>query len=194
MTLTKAETEARERALAYFASKAALRPAEVREQIAAAFASLDAVLADVPADRAAVRTLTDDWSAQELVDHLLETFRPGVDELRCLLAETRPPGEPIPAALQSKAPHLRPWAWLRDELRRTQADVLDLLARVPADFDCREAAPIVMVVNVPDAAPLHWVQAVEWKAYAIVSWRLHTIDHMKQIRKGLAAGRIAPNP
>ena len=61
MTLTNAETEARDRALAYFTSKAVLRPAEVREQIAAAFASLEAVLADVPADRAGVRTLADDW-------------------------------------------------------------------------------------------------------------------------------------
>ena len=189
MTLTNAETEARDRALAYFTSKAVLRPAEVREQIAAAFASLEAVLADVPADRTGVRTLADEWSAQEIVDHLLETFRPGVDELRCLLADVRPPGDPIPAALQSKAPALRPWSWLRDELRRTQADVLDLLARVPADFKSREAAPIVMVVNIPDTAPLHWVQDVEWKAYSIVSWRLHTIDHMKQIRKVLARGR-----
>jgi len=189
MTLTNAETEARARALTYFASKAALRPAEVREQIVAAFASLDAVLAEVPDDRAAVRTLAGEWSAQEVVDHLLETFRPGVDELRCLLAGTRPPGEAIPAALQSKAPHLRPWPWLRGELRRTQADVLDLLARVPGDFESGETAPIVMVVNVPGATPLHWVQDVEWKAYAIVSWRLHTIDHMKQIRKVLAAAR-----
>src|SRR2546423_458784 len=85
----------------------------------------EGVRADVPADRAGVRTLADDWSAQEIVDHLLETFRPGVDELRCLLADVRPPGDPIPAALQSKAPALRPWSWLRDELRRTQADVLD---------------------------------------------------------------------
>ena len=84
---------------------------------------------------------------------------------------------------------MRPWSWLRDELRRTQADVLDLLARVPADFKSREAAPIVMVVNIPDAAPLHWVQDVEWQAYSLVSWRLHTIDHMKQIRKVLARGR-----
>jgi hypothetical protein len=189
MTLTNAETEARNRALAYFASKAALSPAEVREQIAAAFASLDAVLADVPAGRAAVRSLAGEWSAQEVVDHLLETFRPGVDELRCLLADVRPPGEPIPAALQSKAPSLRPWSWLRDELRRTQADVLDLLARVPPDFTSKQAAPIVMVVNVPGAAPLHWVQDVEWKVYSIVSWRLHTIDHMKQIRTVLTAGR-----
>src|SRR2546425_808490 len=94
--LTKAEREARERAEAYFTSKAALPPAEVCAQVAAAFDSLDAVLAAV--------------------------------------------------------------------------------------------APIVMVVNVPGGEPLHWVQDIEWKAYTLVSWRLHTIDHLKQIKKGLAAG------
>ena len=45
-----------------------------------------------------------------------------------------------------------------------------------------------MVVNVPGGEPLHWVQDIEWKAYTLVSWRLHTIDHLKQIKKGLAAG------
>ena len=187
--LSRTETEARDRALAYFASKATLPPAEVREQVAAAFTSLDGVLAEVPSRQAAVRPHADAWSVQEIVDHLLETFRPGVDELRCLLAGLRPPGEPIPAALQSKAPALRPWPWLLDELRRTQADVLDLLKAVPADFTGTAAAPIVMVVNIPEGAPLSWVQDVEWKAYTIVSWRLHTIDHMKQIRRALAAVR-----
>ena len=98
----------------------------------------------------------------------------------------RPPGAPIPASLQSKAPSLRPWPWLLDELRRSEQDVLDLLSAAPAGFAGPARAPIVMVVNVPDAAPLHWIQDLEWKAYALVSWRLHTIDHMKQIRRVLA--------
>ena len=181
--MIKAETEARERALAYFESKASLTPAAVAEQIAAAFDSLEAVLAEVEPGRAAVRGAAGEWSPQEVVDHLLETFRPGVDELRCLLAGVRPPGAPIPASLQSKAPSLRPWPWLLDELRRSERDVLDLLSAVPAGFAGPARAPIVMVVNVPDAAPLHWIQDLEWKAYALVSWRLHTIDHMKQIRR-----------
>lgn len=187
--LTEAEREARARAEAYFATKAALSPAEIRDQIAAALDSLDAVLAQVAPTRAAVRPQADEWSAQEVLDHLVETFRPGVDELRCVLADRRPPGEPIPAALRSKAPTLRPWPWLLDELRRQRRDVLELLDAVPPGFAGTAAAPIVMVVNVAGGEPLHWVQDLEWKAYALVSWRLHTIDHMKQIRKGLAAGR-----
>src|SRR5438874_2156190 len=113
----------RERALAYFESKASLSPAAVAEQIVAAFDSLEGVLAEVEAGRATVRAAAGEWSAQEVLDHLVETFRPGVDELRCVLAGQRPPGKPIPAALQSKAPTLRPWRWLRDEVHRPKRDV-----------------------------------------------------------------------
>ena len=183
--MTKAEREARERALAYFESKASLTPGEVAEQISAAFDSLESVLAEVASSRAAVRATPDEWSAQEVLDHLVETFRPGVDELRCVLAGRRPPGEPIPAALASKAPTLRPWAWLRDEVTRTRRDVLELVRGVAPDFATAARVPIVMVVNVPDGPPLHWVEDLEWKAYTIVSWRLHTIDHLKQIKRAL---------
>ena len=184
--MTQAEQEARERALSYIRSKAELAPTVVHEQVAAAFASLNTVLAEVAIAGARVRPAAAEWSPQEVVDHLVETFRPGVDELRCLLAGEDVPGEPIPASLRSKAPHLRPWRWLLEELRRSQRDVLDLLAGVPDGFAAKARAPIVMVVNVPGGAPLEWIEALEWKAYALVSWRLHTIDHMKQIKRALA--------
>src|SRR4030095_11366478 len=114
----------------------------VREQIVAAFEALAAVLASVPPDRAALRPLPGEWSVQEVVDHLVETYRPGVDELRCVLAGQRPPGEPIPAALQSKAPLLRPWSWLLDELRRTHRDVVELIGTVKPDFVTEARVPI----------------------------------------------------
>src|SRR5262245_4648938 len=185
------EEAARERARSYFRSKAALPASAVREQIVAAFDALDAVLAAITPERAGYRAIPGEWSVQEVVDHLLETYRPGVDELRCLLADQRPPGEPIPATVQSKAPLLRPWPWLLDELRRTHRDVVELIGGVTPDFVTETRVPIVMVVNVPGddggERALHWVEDLDWKAYAMVSWRLHAIDHMKQARKVLAA-------
>jgi hypothetical protein len=130
---------------------------------------------------------------QEVVDHLIETYRPGLDELRCLLAGQEPPGEPIPASLQSKAPLLRPWPWLLRELDALHADVAAALADVPDDLDSAARAPIVMVVNVPQSGggftPIEWVETIDWKAYAMVSWRLHPIDHLTQARAALAAAR-----
>jgi hypothetical protein len=187
------ESEARHKALEYFRTRGTQAPAaEIRERVGAAFAALDTLLAGVTAGQARCRTVPGEWTVQEIVDHLVETHRPGVDELRCLLAGQRPPGEPIPASLQSKAPLLRPWPWLLAEVGRVHGDIRALLAEAPDDFATDARAPLVMVVNAAgpgDAiVPVHWVEDLDWKSYAIV-WRLHVIDHLNQARKVLAAAR-----
>ena len=186
------EAQAKEKAREYFRTKGTQLPAPViRERIADAVRALDEFLAPLSAEQAARATVPGEWTIHEIVDHLIETYRPGLDELWCLLAGRRPPGEPIPAGLQSKAPLLRPWPWLLDELRRVHAEVLNTLDAVPPDFRTDAKAPLVMVVNVKDAqektTPLTWVEDLDWKSYAIVSWRLHAIDHLNQARKVLAA-------
>ena len=183
--------EAKAKARDYFRTKGTLAPAsEIQARIADAFGSLDALVAPIPA-AVAVRTgIPGEWTIQEIVDHLVETHRPGLDELWCLLAGRRPPGDPIPASLSSKSPLDRPWPWLRADLDRIHGEILRTLAAVPEGFATDARAPIVMVVNVPDEsgrlAPLHWVEDLDWKAYAIV-WRLHVIDHLRQAKKVLAA-------
>jgi hypothetical protein len=131
-----------------------------------------------------------EWSIREIADHVLETHRPGLDELRCLAAGQRPPGDPIPASLQSRAPKLRPWPWLLRQLSEVHAEILRTLAEIPDDFSTSARAPVVMVVNVRDASgrltAVHWVEELDWKAYAIV-WRVHAIEHLKQARAAIAA-------
>ena len=189
---SEAEVQAMERAREYFRTKSSRASvAELRERIAEPTDAVEALLTPLSAAQAARATIPGEWTIQEVVDHLVETYRPGLDELWCLLAGRRPPGEPIPASLQSKAPLLRPWPWLLDELRRVHAEVLRTLAALPDDFRTDAKAPLVMVVNVKDAqgttTPLQWVEDLDWKSYAIVSWRLHAIDHLNQARKILAA-------
>lgn len=183
-----AETKAKARE--YFKTKGTLvAPSVIHERITDAFGALDAFLAPISAATAARAAAPGEWTIQEIVDHLVETHRPGLDELWCLLAGRRPPGEAIPAGLQSKSPLDRPWPWLRAELDRIHGEILRTIAAVPASFMTEARAPIVMVVNAPDehgrVVPLHWVEDLDWKAYAIV-WRLHVIDHLKQARKVLA--------
>ncbi|HBH02732.1 MAG: hypothetical protein A2W08_18845 [Candidatus Rokubacteria bacterium RBG_16_73_20] len=187
----KPDAAAQARAREYLRAKGTLVAAPVvRARIADAFAALDAFLTQVDAAQAARATIPGEWSVQEIVDHLVETHRPGLDELRCLLAGRRPPGEAIPAGLQSKAPLLRPWPWLLRELRQVHGDILAALDGAPADLATEARAPLVMVVNVQDAegrsVPVHWVEDLDWKAYAIV-WRLHVVDHLNQAKKVLAA-------
>jgi hypothetical protein len=183
--------QAKEKARDYFKTKGTLVAASaIHERVADAFGALEAFLEPMSAATAARVGMPGEWTIQEIVDHLVETHRPGLDELWCLLAGRRPLGEPIPAGLQSKAPLQRPWPWLRVELARVHGDILRALAAVPPDFATDARAPIVMVVNVPDeqgkVVPLHWVEDLDWKAYAIV-WRLHVIDHLKQAKKVHAA-------
>jgi len=183
--------QAKEKARDYFKTKGTLVAASaIHERIGDAFGALETFLEPVSATTAARAGIPGEWTIQEIVDHLVETHRPGLDELWCLLAGRRPPGDPIPASLQSKAPLQRPWPWLLAELARVHGDILRTLAAVPTDFATDARAPIVMVVNVPDESgkivPLHWVEDLDWKAYAIV-WRLHVIDHLKQAKKVHAA-------
>ncbi len=193
--MTDQESAAKAKAREYLRAKGtALAPAALRERVATAFAALESFLDDVPPAAAAARTIAGEWSVQEIVDHLVETHRPGLDELRCLLAGQRPPGAAIPAGLQSKAPLLRPWPWLLREMKAVHGDILDALGAVPPDFETPVRAPLVMVVNVatPDGTPrpLYWEEDLDWKAYAIV-WRLHAIDHLHQAKKVVAAGARA---
>jgi DinB superfamily len=183
--------QAKAKAREYFKTKGTSVPApEIHARIADAFGTLEAFLEPISATTAARVGIAGEWTIQEIVDHLVETHRPGLDELWCLLAGRRPPGEPIPAGLTSKAPLQRPWPWLRAELARVHKDILQALAAVSPAFTTDARAPIVMVVNIPDESgrmmPLHWVEDLDWKAYSIV-WRLHVIDHLKQAKKVYAA-------
>jgi hypothetical protein len=107
------------------------RPAVIHERVAAAFTAVGRLLDTVSPAAAPVRAIAGEWSVQEIVDHLLETHRPGVDELRCLLAGQSPPGDPIPAGLQSKAPRLRPWL-LRELTRVDEGKAYAITRRLHA--------------------------------------------------------------
>jgi hypothetical protein len=192
MMETQAQADARDKARAYLRAKGTETPARViAERVRAALTALDTCFEAVPADRAGVRTLEGEWSVQEIADHVLETHRPSLDELRCVLTGRRPPGGPIPANLQSKAPLLRPWPRLLRDLRQIHEDLVTTLAAVPAEFTTEARAPVVMVVNVsgPDGGPVpyEWIEELDWKAYSIVL-RLHAVDHLHQAKKVLAAG------
>jgi len=146
----------------------------------------------VSEEEARTRALPGEWTIQEVVDHLVETHRPSLDELRDLLANRRPPGGPIPASLQSADPMARRFEDLLRDLRTVHAGVLGVLSAAP-DRMTDARAPIIMVVNVkePDGqeTSLHWTEELDWKAYAVTAFRLHEIDHLNQAKKILKAAR-----
>lgn len=166
--------------------------AEVRARVAGAFDTMESLLAPVSAAEATGHPLPGEWSIHEVVDHLILTHAPSVGELVDLVAGRRPAGPPIPAGLQSADPRARPWDALRSALHAQHAAalrVLDGARDIPTDA----RAPVVAVVNVRGSdgreAPLHWEEEIAWKAYAVFAFRLHTLDHIGQVRKLLAAGK-----
>jgi len=132
------------------------------------------------------------WSVQEIVDHLVETHRPAVAELRDLLAGISPAGGPIPARLTSPNALERSWTALTQELKRVHTNVLDVVAGATDEAASLVArAPLVMVVKVPSETGfdvLEWVEALDWKAYA-QALRVHTHEHLAQVERTLTALR-----
>jgi hypothetical protein len=186
-----------ERARAYLAERGTALPApRIAERVGAAFAATQALLGEVRETEARRAPGPGEWAIQEVVDHLVETHRASLDELRALLAGRRPDGGPIPAALQSAAPLAPEFADLVAELRGLHARILEVLHRAP-DRPTSARAPVVMVVNARDAdgveRPLHWIEELDWKAYAIV-FRLHELDHAGQVKKALRALRADAGP
>ena len=185
-----------ERALAYARRRGTEAPlADLRRRVAETFAALDARLASIPAAHARIRPAPAAWSVHEVVDHLIVSHRPAMDQLRTLLAGREPEGGPVPANLQSPEPLARGWAELVAELAAVHAGFLALLDGA-ADASPQEArAPIEMVVKcaTPDGAlePVHWVERVDWKAFAAVI-RVHALEHLHQIERTLAAGGEPP--
>jgi DinB family protein len=155
-------------------------PAAVHQKLATTYAQFDGLLAGLGVGAATAAPSPGEWSVRDVADHLLESERAGLDELRCLVAGEVPPGPPIPASLRSKAPHHRPWPWLLAELSRTHADILAVVASGPAHAPGEPTAPGVFWAEV-GGEPVEWIEEMDWRAYAAVL-RVHTLEHLAQIR------------
>lgn len=180
-----------QRALDYLRRKGTEAPVErLREHVAGTFAELEALLDGVPPALRTSRPGPGRWSVQEVVDHLVESHRPALAQLRSLVAGERPAGGPVPASLQSAAPHAHPWEDLVAELREVHRGFREVLADAGEDVSLEVTGPIVMVVKVADGAgavtPVSSEHELDWKAFAQV-FRVHTVQHRDQIRATLSA-------
>jgi DinB family protein len=178
-----------QRALGYVRKRGSEAPVDaIRERIAGTYAALEALIEPIPADLAREHRSTSAWSIQEVVDHLVESDRPAVEQLAQLLAG-QSVEEAIPASLQSAAPLAKDWDDLRAELRGIHRDLVALLAAA-SDEPTAATAPVQMVVKCVAAdgtlEPVAWLERFDWKAFAILL-HAHNREHIAQIQRILAA-------
>ena len=92
----------------------------------------------------------------------------------------------IPAGLQSATPVDVPWPEMVDRLKRVHADLLATVDRATDETALEPTATVAMVVKCRhedgSMRPVHWEEAFDWKAYAILL-RAHTLEHVQQIRR-----------
>lgn len=114
------------------------------------FRDIEALLETVPEDLRAARPAPDAWSTHEIVDHLVESHRPAVEQLRSLVTGLRPTTGPIPANLQSPDALERSWDSLVSELREIHRALLSLVEETSDDLGFDATAPVAMVVKAQD--------------------------------------------
>ena len=144
----------------------------------------------MPVELRASRPAPGKWSVHEVVDHLVETNRLAIEELRSLLSGRRPESGPIPAGLTSKDAFARSWSDLVAELKELDEEFLALLGTADEDADLSVRAPLVMVIKV-DGKPVEWSEELDWKMYS-AALRAHTLEHLAQVERTLAA--VAQTP
>ncbi|HVS82862.1 MAG TPA: DinB family protein [Pyrinomonadaceae bacterium] len=177
------------RALAYLKRKGTDAPIELlRQRIADAFADFETMIASVPPSLHRRSPAPDRWSAQEVVDHLIESHRPAVAQLESLLKGLTPETGAVPASLQSTDPLSRNWDELVAELKHIHASLISLLEDASDSCSLEVRVPVTMVMKADDRlgrqGSVQWEEQLDWKAFA-QTLRVHTIEHRSQIERTL---------
>lgn len=177
-----------QRALDYLERKGTqASAADVRGQMEKAFTRLEARLESLAGHPTHDRPSEHVWSLVEIVDHLVESHRPAVVQLRAAL-RGEDPGPPIPAGLVSDAARSVGWSETVAALQAVHRSFLDALSEAadPSAIGGPSSSkiPVVMVVRAEasDGTPevLEWVEELHWKAFA-VAFRVHTLEHLAQL-------------
>lgn len=174
-----------ERALGYVRRRGTEAPlAEIRARVGGTYREIEALVATVDTRIAGERPRPSSWSIHEVVDHLVESERPAVQQLAQLL-DGRSVEHAIPASLQSERPFEVAWPDLVGRFRDVHERILWLLDSASDGLPLVATAPVELVVKCtsPDGVlePVHWFERLDWKAYAIVI-HMHNSEHIGQVQ------------
>jgi hypothetical protein len=169
-----------QRAIDYLAKKGTNAPADkLRQQLADAFAAVERAFDDVPDEKRESAPAAGKWSPHEILDHLVLSHGPAIEQFASLLEGVSPGGIAIPADLHRDE---RPvWSELRTQLGEIHRQFMRLMESATDDVPLEAKAVIEIVVKV-DSKPTHWFERIDWKAF-IQGIRVHAVEHQKQLER-----------
>jgi hypothetical protein len=178
-------------ALDYLRRKGTEAPvSKLQAGLRTAFERFERAIEGVPESRRTARPTPAAWSVQEIVDHLVQTNRPALAEVRALLAGVVPSGGPVPARLTSPNARGLSWDALTADLKGVHAGLLEAVSGATDERPLPVVkAPFTMVVKVSGECGtdvLEWVDELDWKAY-VQALRIHTHEHLAQVERTLTA-------
>jgi len=167
-------TDEQKRIRAYLQAQAAkLSPAQIVDKVRAAMTELRAAAVAVPAARFAERPAPEEWSANEVMAHVVEAGRHFGGAVVRLL-DGQPPGAPRDAPARDTTPRpLEAW-WALLEHDRAAVFARAVAADPTARLDA--------TVEHAFFGPLNWRET-------LLFMRLHDLDHAGQMQK--VAGALA---
>jgi uncharacterized damage-inducible protein DinB len=173
-------TEEEQRIRAYLQAQGAkLSPGAIVDKVRAAMEDLRAAACSVPAARFAERPEPNEWSAQEVMAHVVEAGRSFGERIVRIL-DGLPPGAPGRDGREHGAPPRTAQEWC-GRLERERAALFERVLR--ADPGARLADTIEHGMF----GPLSWRET-------LLFFRLHDLDHAGQLQKITAALGASPAP
>jgi uncharacterized damage-inducible protein DinB len=163
----------------YLTSQAAkLAPAEIVDKVRVAMGQLDAAARAVPAARFNEAPAAGEWSANEVLAHVVESGRHFGGAITRML-DGPPPGSPRDVAARDTTPRPRETWWTL--LEEDRAALFERVLRADPD------AGLEATIEHPFFGPLNWRET-------LLFMRIHDLDHAGQLQKlavALAPGRSA---
>ena len=159
------------------AQGAKLVPADLVERVRTAMDQVREAVTAVPRARFDERPETDEWSANEVMAHVVTTGARFADRIADVL-DGSAPGAPVADVIESGAPEHTAEEWWTIFAAAREA----LFARV---LSADPAAHLDRVIEHPFFGTLNWREA-------LLFLRLHDLDHAGQLQKIAAALASSP--
>lgn len=150
------------------AQGAKLSPAELIERVRQGMGQLRECVTAVPAARFTERPATDEWSANEVMAHVVTAGARFGERITGVL-DGQPPGGALTDALEHGAPEHTAEDWWSIFARAREALFARVLAADPAEHPER-------VIEHPFFGLLNWREA-------LLFLRIHDLDHAGQLQK-----------